>query len=133
MAAHPARSRRFAIVAVVAAWSIVTLLAQCWSPQHRHHTAHPVHPLAAVVGAEFVVNTNHAHFSDNSTPPCPLDFATAPAPRSESTAFAADVASSTPVATAAHADRHMLAGRGPPSGLPRSGQDLLIRYCLARR
>lgn len=133
MAVRPAHWLRFAIVAIVAAWSIAAVLAQCWSPQHGHPAAHPIHPLAAAVGAEFVVNTNHAHFSDDSTPPCPSDFATAPLPRSESTAFAADVVSSAPVATDTYAHRHTLAGRGPPGGLPRSGRDLLIRYCLTRR
>jgi hypothetical protein len=129
---------RFAVVVIAMTWSVavvVALAAQCWLPHPDGDAAHPNHPLAAAVGAEFAVNVDHAHLSHNSTAPCPVEFAIAPLPRSDAAASAHAGVSATTGVAGGPANQAVLAGRGPPlaSGLPRSGQDLLTYYCLARR
>lgn len=128
------QSMRMAVLAAVA-WLVAVVVVQCWLPHVQHHAPHTPHPMAAAVGGEFTVNADHAHFSDNSTPPCPLDMVAAPVSRSHATTFAP--ASVSPVAgiVVAHTHPADSTGRGPPGALdcPTYGQDLLTRYCLARR
>ncbi len=126
---------RSAIVALALAWAAAVVAAQCWLPQVHLQPAHSDHPLATSVGSEFVLSADHAHLVDNSTPPCPEQFATAVLPRTATVSF-----ESAPVAAAAGIPGILTylvvpAGRGPPS-VPvyvRAGQDLLTRYCRARR
>ncbi|WP_036365270.1 putative copper homeostasis (lipo)protein LpqS [Mycobacterium asiaticum] len=128
------RSTRMAVLAVLA-WLVAVVVGQCWLPHLQQHAPHTPHPLAAVVGGEFTVNADHAHFSDNSTPPCPLDMAAVALSRSDATIFAP--ASVVPAAgiVVAHAHPAESTGRAPPRAVdcPTCGQDLLTRYCLARR
>ncbi|OSC39626.1 hypothetical protein [Mycobacterium decipiens] len=124
---------RSAIVAVALALLVVT--AQCWLPQLHRHVAHPNHPLTTSVGGEFIINTDHAHIVDNSTPPCPQQFATAVLPRSATPVFPSDAVAAAGGITAVLSHLVVPAGRGPPPALRsvRTGQDLLTRFCLARR
>jgi hypothetical protein len=98
------------------------------------HAAHPDHPLAASLGAEFAINLNHAHVADNSSPHCLDQFATAVVPRSDIP----------PIASAAVLTVAGIAGlliylaasarRGPPATVvsANAGQDLLTRICSRR-
>ncbi|OBK97211.1 hypothetical protein A5645_06705 [Mycobacterium asiaticum] len=128
------RSMRMVVLAAVS-WLVAVVVVQCWLPHVQHGAPHTPHPLAAAVGGEFTVNADHAHFSDNSTPPCQLDMVAVPLSRSNATIFTP--ASVVPVAglVAAHAHPAESTGRAPPRALDSStcGQDLLTRYCLARR
>lgn len=56
--------------AVALTWVLATVIAQCGVSQFQHHAAHPNHPLVTLLGGEFVINIDHAHLSDRSTPPC---------------------------------------------------------------
>jgi lipoprotein LpqS len=49
--------------------------------QFQSHEAHPNHPLATSLGTEFAINVNHAHLSNNSTTPCPEQFASVVLPQ----------------------------------------------------
>lgn len=126
---------RFAVVAIAVTWTIAVIAAQCWTPQLHRLAVHPNHPLVTAVGAEFAVNMDHAHFSDDSTPPCPQEIATAALPRTDTPVFAAEVVAAATVTPGAYDDLVVPAGRGPPRspGLPQSGQDVLNRFCLSRR
>ncbi|CCK62974.1 Conserved lipoprotein of unknown function LpqS [Mycobacterium canettii CIPT 140070017] len=126
---------RSAIVAVALGVLVAAVVAQCWFPQLHRHLAHRNHPLATSVGSEFVINTDHGHLVDNSTPPCPERLATAVLPRSDTPVFLPDVVAAAPGMTAALTDPVAPAARGPPAaqGSVRTGQDLLTRFCLARR
>lgn len=126
---------RSAIVAVVLAWVVAAVAAQCWLPQVHRHAAHPNHPLATSVGSEFAVDIGHAHLSDNSTPPCPEQFATAALPRSATPSFESAAVAAAAGITGVPAYLVVPSGRGPPAALvsARTGQDLLTRLCLARR
>uniref|UniRef100_UPI000C1F03DB lipoprotein LpqS n=1 Tax=Klebsiella pneumoniae TaxID=573 RepID=UPI000C1F03DB len=96
---------------------------------------HPNHPLTTSVGSEFVINTDHGHLVENSMPPCPERLATAVLPRSATPVLLPDVVAAAPGMTAALTDPVAPAARGPPAaqGSVRTGQDLLTRFCLARR
>ncbi|WP_142283499.1 hypothetical protein [Mycobacterium gordonae] len=127
--------RRLAMIAVAAIWSILAVVGQCWILHSVDRAVHPNHPLAAAVGSEFAVNTGHAHLSENHLSPCPLEAVTAPVARSEATVSASDAVAAR-VAVAPLPDRLVVpAGRDGRGALgpPGSGQDLLTRYCLARR
>ncbi|OBK24441.1 hypothetical protein A5634_03720 [Mycobacterium asiaticum] len=120
---------------IAATFLVVLVLNQCWHHQPHRQTAHPDHPLAAVVGGEFAVNADHAHFANDLKASCPLDIAALPLPRSDATLFAPNAVDTVPAGPHLDTGSGPAAGRGPPGvlGLPRSGQDLLTRYCLARR
>lgn len=126
---------RSAIVAVALGVTVAAVAAACWLPQLRRHVAHPNHPLTTSVGSEFVINTDHGHLVDNSMPPCPERLATAVLPRSATPVLLPDVVAAAPGMTAALTDPVAPAARGPPAaqGSVRTGQDLLTRFCLARR
>jgi len=124
---------RAAIAAVALAWVVAVVAAQCWLPQVHRHVTHSAHPLVTSVGKEFAVNTNHAHLTDN--PSCPMQSATAALPRPVAeTKAAAAVVPATAVGVVL-ACLIVPAGRGPPVALSfiPTGQDLLTRFCLARR
>ncbi|WP_318187388.1 putative copper homeostasis (lipo)protein LpqS [Mycobacterium simulans] len=126
---------RSAIAAVALAWVVAAIAAQCWLPQIHRHATHPNHPLVTSVGKEFAVNIDHAHLSDNSTPSCPEQFATGVLPRSAAQALeAAAIAVAVGIAGVLTC-LVVRAGRGPPPVLASActGQDLLTRFCLARR
>ncbi|QUR69948.1 hypothetical protein [Mycobacterium spongiae] len=122
---------------VVVAFALVgaALAAQCWLPQPQRYRAHPNHPLATSVGREFVVNIDHPHVRNNSTPQCAEHFAPAVLPRSAAPGFAVDIVAATAEGAATPIHPVVATVRGPPAGLDiaRSGQDLLTRFCLARR
>ncbi|KZS69258.1 hypothetical protein A4G26_26360 [Mycobacterium kansasii] len=99
------------------------------------HTRHPAHALLSTVGGEFAVNVDHAHLFDGSSTDCHNVFATAVLPRPATTLVALGAVAALIAITAALANLVVPAGRGPPK-VPitaLAGQDLLSRFCLARR
>lgn len=128
-------SGRTAVVALALALVVVALAAQCWLRQFPRDTAHPDHPLATSIGNEFVINLDHPHVLDNATPLCPEQFAPAVLPRSASPAFSADIVAAAVGIAGSFSYPVLPAVRGPPAELNAActGQDLLTRYCLARR
>jgi len=126
-------------VAVVAAAVAMWVLAFGGHSELRSQLAasHPAHALVSSLGSEFTVNADHPHLSSGS-----------PAAHHYE-AFATGVLSYSPTATLAALGvvvavvagvglwwQHVvLAGRGPPRGLPAvlAGQDLLTRLGLSRR
>lgn len=102
---------------------------------HAVHAVHAGHPLLASWGAEFAVSAHHAHMVDGSAHSHhPEQFATAVLPRSATTLAALAVVV-TVVAALVILDCFVPGGRGPPPALAPvvTGQDLLTRFCLARR
>jgi hypothetical protein len=126
---------RAALVAVVLAWVAAAVAVQCWLPALHSHAAHPSHPLVTSLGGEFAINLDHAHLTDKSKLPCPKQFATAVLPRSATPSFAAAAVVAVAAIAGMLADLVVGAGRGPPAApvFVRAGQDLLTRFCLARR
>lgn len=129
------RTATVTVVAIVLALGLAAVVAQCWLPQVHRHAAQPQHPVSTMVGGEFVVKGHHAHLSDNSTPPCPGQSAIAEVPRVTQPAI--DSAAVAAIAEPVGAWTYLVVSpvRGPPPWQRSAitGQDLLTRYCLARR
>ncbi|WP_338341721.1 hypothetical protein [Mycobacterium intracellulare] len=125
-----------AIAAAVAVWVLVF-------GGHSHLRSQlpaslPAHTMVSSLGSEFTVTADHLHLF-NASPPAVHHYE----------AFVAGVLADGPgaavaalgVVAAAVAvvsllwQQAMVAGRGPPRGLPAAltGQDLLTRFCLSRR
>lgn len=121
-----------AVVAAVAVWILVLGHAEV---RHEPAASHPAHALVSSLGGEFRISGNHAHIENPSA--------------AHHEALMTGVLPSAPVYTAATLcvvvaavgavglfGRHLISGgRGPPRGLAAilTGQDLLTRFCLARR
>lgn len=132
------RWMRVAIAAIALSWALLTIATvtvQCMLPQPSRHAAHPNHPLAAAVGAEFLVNPDHAHLCDDASASCLPDLAAVPLTRSQTAAFAADPVSTAATGSDGHTMQVVVTSRGPPGVLesPQSRQGLLTWYCLSRR
>src|SRR5258707_7173473 len=126
---------RAALVAVVLAWVAAAVAVQCWLPALHSHAAHPNHPLVTSLGGEFAINLDHAHLTDKSKLPCPKQFATAVLQRSATLSCAVAAVVAVAAIAGMLSDLVVVAGRGPPAAAVsvRTGQDLLTRFCLARR
>lgn len=109
---------------------VAAVAAQCWLPQAHRHAAHPNHPLVTSVGSEFAVNIGHAHLSDNSTPPCPEQFATAVLPRSTTPSFESGAVAATAGITGVLTCLVVPAGRGPPATLASACMGLSVDSVL---
>ncbi|MCV7339873.1 hypothetical protein [Mycobacterium haemophilum] len=126
---------RSSLGAVSLIWVLVISGAQCGFLQPQPHAGHLKHPLAMSLGGEFAINVNHAHLSDNSKFECPDQFVTAVPPRSTTPSIVSVVVLAVASIAAALTNLVVPGGRGPPVALAcvRTGQDLLTRFCLARR
>lgn len=126
---------RTAIAAVAVALVVAAVAAQCWLPQIHRQVTHSAHPLATSVGKEFAVNADHAHLIDNSTSPCPQQFATAVLPRPAAEPQAAIAVAAVTGISDVLTCLVVPAGRGPPAASLslHAGQDLLTQFCLDRR
>ncbi|WP_244232281.1 hypothetical protein [Mycobacterium innocens] len=127
------RWRSLIVVAMVA--FLVALVGHSAMLHSETNSPHPPHVLLSSVGGEFAVNIDHAHLFDGSLSECHNVFATAAVPRSATTLVERGVVSAVVAITAALANLVVSAGRGPPKGplTILTGQDLLTRFCLARR
>jgi hypothetical protein len=105
------------------------------SEQHEPHARHQPHALRSVLGGEFAVGVDHAHLVNGSLTECHDVFATAALPRPATTLVALGFMPAVVAIAAVLASFVLPAGRGPPKALPAglTGQDLLTRFCLARR
>ncbi|WP_264078777.1 hypothetical protein [Mycobacterium szulgai] len=127
------RWRSMIVVATVA--FLVALVGHSAMLHSESHTSHPAHALLSTLGGEFAVNADHPHVFDGSSTHCHNVFATAVLPRPATTLVALGTVAAVVAITAVLASLVISAGRGPPQGRfsALSGQDLLTRFCLARR
>jgi lipoprotein LpqS len=126
---------RSAVAAAALTWVFALVGVGCGFLQFQPHAAHLNHPPATSLGGEFAVNVDHAHLSDNSTPPCPEKFAPAVSSRSAAPSIPSAVVLGAGAGTASLTYLVVAGGRGPPAALVsvRTGQDFLTRFFLARR
>jgi lipoprotein LpqS len=126
---------RSAVAAVALMWVSALVGARCGFLQFQPRAVHLNHSLATSLCGEFAVNADHAHPSDNSTPPSPEQFATAVLSRSASLSIPSAAVLGVVAITASLTYLAVAGGRGPPAALVslRTGQGLLTRFCLARR
>jgi hypothetical protein len=130
-AAAPRRPRLRLFIGVAAAVAVVA----CGPNLSEPRTSHTPHPLLSSLGSEFTVNAEHAHLVDGSSTACHESVPTAVLPRSGTASVAPGAVMAVVAIRGWLAQPAVLAGRGPPGalGTALTGQDLLRRFCLARR
>ena len=125
---------RSGLVLVVAVW-LVTATVHCGLLSLGWPASHPSQPLPTSLGGQFAINVDHPYLVA-SPAPCPhVKFVTAVVPRVVTALVALGVAWTVLAVTGALAQHVVPAGRDPPVALGTSltGQDLLTRFCVARR
>lgn len=126
---------RWRLLTAVAAvtWLFILVGHSAMLPSETHEPHHP-HALLGSVGGQVTVNVDHAHLFNGSLIECHDVFATAALPRSATTVVELGVVTAVAAITVALTNLAMAPVRGPPRMLPPlTGQDLLTRFCLARR
>lgn len=131
----PLSGPRWRLLTAVAAvtWLFILVCHSAMLPSQTHEPHHP-HALLASVGGQVTVNVDHAHLFNSSLIECHDVFATASLPRSATTLVEVGVVTAVVAIAVALTNLAMAPTRGPPRMLPfLTGQDLLTRFCLARR
>jgi hypothetical protein len=122
-------------IGVAAAVAVVAVVGHCEPNLSEPRATHTPHPLLSSMGSEFTVNAEYAHLVDGSSMACHESVATAVLPRSATASAGLGAVTAVVAITGWQAQPTVLAGRGPPRplGTALTGQDLLRRFCLARR
>jgi hypothetical protein len=134
-AAAPRRPGLRPLIGVAAAVVLVAVVGHCGSNLTGLRASHTPHASLSSLGSELTVNPEHAHLVDGSSTACHELVTTVVLPRLGT----ASVALGAVMAVAATAGRlaqpREVAERGPPRALSTAlaGQDLLTRFCIARR
>jgi hypothetical protein len=137
-ARHAAAPRRPGLrlsIGVAAAVAVVAVVGHCEPNLSQPGVSHTPHPLLSSLGSEFTVNAEHAHLVDGSSTACHESVPTAVLPRSGTASVGHGAVMAVVAITGWQAQPAVLAGRDPPGalGTALTGQDLLRRFCLARR
>jgi hypothetical protein len=126
---------RSAAALAVALW-VVLIAAQWELPLSDASAAHP-HAAGAqsAHSVEWAVITDHAHVQDGSTPAVPQTIAAAVLPRASIGLIALGLIAAVIVLAGSCARGVLATVRGPPRALVTvlSGQQVLTRFCIARR
>jgi lipoprotein LpqS len=125
---------RSAIAVAAVAW-VLTAVLHCGPARSESDTPHLPHPLLTSLGSEFAINVDHPHLVDTPAQCHHEQFATAALPRAATALVALGVVVAVLAVTGSSAQPVVITGRGPPSAAGNffTGQDLLTRFCLARR
>jgi lipoprotein LpqS len=138
-ARHPDAPRRPGLrlfIGVAAAVAVVAVVGHCEPNLSEPRASHTPHPLLSSLGnSEFTVNAQHEHLVDGSSTACHESMTSAVLPRSANVSVGHGAVMAVVAITGWQAQPAVLAGRGPPGalGAALTGQDLLRRFCLARR
>ena len=135
MHAAPRRPGLRLFIGVAATVAVVAAVGHCGPDLFGPRASHAPHGLLSSPGGEFTVSAEHAHLVDGSSTACPESAAAVlPRPGTASVALGAVMAV---VANGGWLGQPpVVAGRGPPRaalGTALTGQDLLTRFCRARR
>jgi hypothetical protein len=122
-------------IGLAAAVAVVAIVGHCGSNLSGPRASHTPHALLSSLGSEFTVNAEHAHLVDGSSTACHESVTTAVLPRSGTASVARGAIMAVVAITGWFARPPVVAGRGPPHalGTALTGQDLLTRFCRARR
>jgi hypothetical protein len=123
------------LIGVAAAVAVFAVVGHCEPNLSEPRANYALHPLLSSVGGGFTVNAEHAHLVDGSSMACHESVATAVLPRSATASVRRGAVTAVVAITGWQAQPTVFAGRGPPRalGTALTGQDLLTRFCLARR
>jgi hypothetical protein len=134
-AAASRRSGLRLFIGVAAAVAVVAVVGHCGSNLSGPRASHAPHALISSLASEFTVNAEHTHLVDRSSTACHESVTTAVLPRSGTASVARGAVMAVVAITGWLPQPPVVAGRGPPRalGAALTGQDLLTRFCLARR
>jgi hypothetical protein len=134
-AAASRRSGLQLFIGVTAAVAVVAVVGYCGPNLSGPRASHTPHALLSSLGSEFTVNAEHAHLVDRSSTACHESLTTAVLPRSGTASVARGAIMAVVASTGWLAQPPAVAERGPPRALGSAltGQDLLTRFCRARR
>jgi hypothetical protein len=134
-AAASRRSGLRLFIGVAAAVAVVAVVGYCGPNLSGSRASHTPHALLSSLGSEFTVNAEHAHLAYGSPTACHESVTTAVLPRSGNASVARGAVMAVVAITGWLAQPPVVAGRGPPRalGTALTGQDLLTRFCRARR
>jgi hypothetical protein len=121
-------------IGLAAAVAVVAIVGQCGSNLSGPRASHTPHALLSSLSGELTVNPEHAHLVDGSSTACHESVTTVLA-RLGTASVARSAIMAEVAITGWLARPAVLAGRGPPRalGTALTGQDLLTRFCRARR
>lgn len=122
---------RSAIAIVAAIWLLGGAAEHAW---HAATSLDQAHGAVASASGPLAVNADHAQCESGLSPSCPGSVAVVDLPRWD-IGFLVLGLSAAAVVLVCCLDRMRQTKRGPPRGspMPITGQDLLTRFCLARR
>jgi hypothetical protein len=131
----PRRPRLRLFIGVAAGVAVVAVVGHCEPNLSELRASHEPHPSLSSLGSEFAVNAEYSRLVDGSSVACHEAVTTAVLPRSATASVGHGSVMAVLAITGWQAQPAVLAGRGPPGalGAARTGQDLLRRFCLARR
>ena len=134
-AAVSRRSGLQLFIGVAAAVAVVAVVGYCGPNLSGPRASHIPHALLSSLGSEFTVNAEHAHLVEGSSTACHESVTTAVLPRSGTASVVRGAVIAVVAITGWLAQPPVVAGRGPPRALrpALTGQDLLTRFCRARR
>jgi hypothetical protein len=134
-AAASRRSELRLFIGVAAAVAVIAVVGYCGLNLSGPRPSHTPRALSSWLSSEFTVNAEHAHLVDGSPAACHGSVTTAVLPRSGTASVARGAVTAVVAVTGWLAQPPVVAGRGPPRalGTALTGQDLLTRFCRARR
>jgi len=134
-AAASRRSGLQLFIGVAAAVAVVAVVGHCEPNLSEPRASHTAHALLSSLGSEFTVNAEHSHLVDGSSTACHESVTTAVLPRPGTASVARGAVMTVVASTGWLAQPPAVAERGPPRalGTALTGQDLLTRFCRARR
>jgi hypothetical protein len=122
-------------IGVAAAVAVVAVVGHCGSNLSGPRASHIPHALLSSLPSELTVDAEHAHPVDGSSAVCHESVTTAVLPRSGTASVALGAVMAVVATRGWFAQPPVVAERGPPRalGTALTGQDLLTRFCRARR
>jgi hypothetical protein len=133
-----AASRRSGLrlsIGVAAAVAVVAVIGHCGWNLSGPSASHPPQVLLSSLPSELTVDAEHAHPVDGSSAACHESVTTAVLPRSGTASVALGAVMAVVATRGWLPQPPVVAERGPPRALVTAltGQDLLTRFCRARR
>lgn len=128
-------ARRHAVVATLVVL-VVLVAGTGWQLTERSPAAHHgPHALSSSISVDFAATDEHPHAQDGSAPTAPDAFAEAALPRTVTLLVSIGLAAIIGAAYSWRSKGATVVIRGPPrwGGYLISGQQLLLRLCIARR
>lgn len=127
-------SRLRSVITILVTVGVLLGVPGCWLVRSQPSASNPAHPSLTSLSREFTADAGPAAGDCAMSPACPPSLAMAVLPPSATVLVALGIAVVLTAIGGSVAHRVAPARRGPHRGVvPHTGQDILTRFCLARR